>query len=332
MSDILTQIWGGLHDFKSMSTILVTGGTGFIGQALVRHLADSGHRVRILLRASSRSPNLPRGLPVEVAVSGLNDERGLRAAMVGVDIVYHLAGAEWRGAYASLMEIDIQGTQNVVAAAADARVKRLFFVSHLGADRASAYPVLKAKAIAEEYIRRSGIDFTILRTAIVFGKNDGFTTGLAQLISSIPRFFFVPGDGESLLQPLWVEDLATCLVWALDDGRTNNQMYEIGGPEYLTFNQVVQTVIETLDIRRRLIHLRQPYLRALTVFLENLLPATPVSVYWLDYLATNRASNLDAIPRFFNLMPSRLSHRLAYLEGRDWRRDIWRIVFRRRTN
>jgi uncharacterized protein YbjT (DUF2867 family) len=314
-----------------MSTILVTGGTGFIGQALVRHLTEAGYRVRILLRASTRSPNLPRSLPVEVAVSGLNDGRGLRAAMVGVDIVYHLAGAEWKGVYASLMEIDIQGTQNVVAAAADARVKRLFFVSHLGADRASAYPVLKAKAIAEEYIRRSGIDFTILRTAIVFGHNDGFTTGLAQLIAGIPGIFLVPGDGENLLQPLWVEDLATCLVWALDDERTYNQMYEIGGPEYLTFNQVVQTVIEVLDIKRRLVHLRQPYLRALTVFLENLFPSTPVSVYWLDYLATNRAGNLDAIPRFFNLMPSRLSQRLAYLENRDWRSDMWQTVFRRRA-
>jgi NADH dehydrogenase len=312
-----------------MSTILVTGGTGFIGQALVRHLADAGYKVRILLRASSQSPNLPRSLPVEVAISGLNDERSLRAAMVGVDIVYHLAGAEWLGAYASLMEIDIQGTQNIVAAAADARVRRLFFVSHLGADRASAYPVLKAKAIAEEYIRRSGIDFTIMRTAIVFGNNDGFTTGLAQLISSIPTFFFVPGDGESLLQPLWVEDLATCLVWGLNDERTFNQMFEIGGPEYLTFNQVVQTVMEKLNLRRRLVHLRQPYLRALTVFMENLLPATPVSVYWLDYLATNRASNLDSIPRFFNLMPSRLSQRLAYLENHDWRRELWRTLIRR---
>lgn len=315
-----------------MSTILVTGGTGFIGQALVRHLADAGHRVRILIRPSSSSPNLPISLPVEVAISGLNDPRSLRAAMVGVDVVYHLAGAEWRGVYASLMEIDIQGTQNVVAAAADARVNHLFFVSHLGADRASAYPVLKAKAIAEEYIRRSGIDFTIMRTAIVYGNNDGFTTGLAKLIASIPRFFFVPGDGETLLQPLWVEDLATCLVWALDDPRTSNQLYEIGGPEFLTFNQVIQTLIDTLDVQRRLVHLRQPYLRALTVFLENLFPATPISVYWLDYLATNRASNLDTIPRFFNLMPSRLSQRLAYLSGRDWRREMWRAAFQRRRS
>lgn len=284
----------------------------------------------MLLRASSQSPRIPLSLPVEVAVSSLDDDRGLRAAMVGVDIVYHLAGAEWQGAYASLMEIDIQGTQNVVAAAVDADVKRLFFVSHLGADRASAYPVFKAKAIAEEYIRRSSIDYTILRTAIVFGNNDGFTTGLAQLISSIPRVFIIPGDGESLLQPLWVEDLATCLVWALDDPATNNQMFEIGGPEYLTFNEVVQTVMEKLGTRKRLVHLRQPYLRALTVFLENLMPAAPVSVYWLDYLATNRASNLDAIPRFFNLMPSRFSQRLAYLEDREWRSRMWRNMLRRR--
>jgi uncharacterized protein YbjT (DUF2867 family) len=313
-----------------MNTILVTGGTGFIGQALVRHLAEAGHQVRILLRASSRSPNLPRSVPVEVTVSGLDDERGLRAAMVGVDTVYHLAGSEWRGVYASLVEIDIQGTQNVVAAAIDARVKRFFFVSHLGADRASAYPVLKAKAIAEEFIRRSGIEYTILRTAIVFGRNDGFTTGLAQLLSTLPRIFLVPGDGESLLQPLWVEDLATCLTWALDDERTLNQMYEIGGPEYLTFNQIILTIMEVLGIQRRIIHLRQPYLRAITVMLENMLPSTPVSVYWLDYLATNRAGALDAIPRLFNLMPSRMSQRLAYLEDQNWRRDMLRSVFARR--
>lgn len=313
-----------------MNTILVTGGTGFIGQALVRHLADAGHRVRLLLRASSQSPNLPRSVPVEVTVSGLDDERGLRAAMVGVDTVYHLAGTEWRGAYASLVDVDIQGTQNVVTAAIDARVKRLFFVSHLGADRASAYPVMKAKAIAEEFIRRSGIGYTIMRTAIVFGRNDGFTTGLAQLLSTLPRIFLVPGDGESLLQPLWVEDLATCLTWALDDERTLNQMYEIGGPEYLTFNQVILMITEVLGIQRTIIHMRQPYLRAMTVFLENLLPSTPVSVYWLDYLATNRASALDAIPRLFNLMPSRMSQRLAYLEDQNWRRDVFRSFFSRR--
>ena len=144
--------------------ILVTGGTGFIGKALVRHLSEAGYPIRLLIRPSKRSPDLPKGVPVEVAVSSLTDARGLRSAMVGVDTVYHLAGVEWHGARASLMDIDIQGTQTVSLAAREAGVQRLFFLSHLGADRASAYPVLKAKAIAEEYIRRSGISYTIVRS------------------------------------------------------------------------------------------------------------------------------------------------------------------------
>jgi NADH dehydrogenase len=310
--------------------ILITGGTGFIGQALIRHLVEARQPVRTLIRPSPRSPNLPRGVPVEVAVSTLQDERSLQAAMVGVDTVYHLAGSEWRGAYASLMEIDIRGTQAVVKAAVEAGVRRLFFVSHLGADRASAYPVLKAKAIAEEFIRRSGLEYTILRTAIVFGPRDGFTTGLAQLLTALPFAFFLPGNGDTLLQPLWVEDLATCLVWALDDEGTRNHIYELGGPEHLRFVEIIETIMENQGVRRRLLPMRPPYLRAMTVFLENLLPSLPISVYWLDYLATNRTCALDTLPRFFNLMPARFSQRLAYLKGQNWRRELWRRVLRRR--
>jgi NADH dehydrogenase len=269
-------------------------------------------------------------VPVEVAVSTLQDERSLQAAMVGVDTVYHLAGSEWRGAYASLMEIDIRGTQAVVKAAVEAGVQRLFFLSHLGADRASAYPVLKAKAIAEEFIRRSGLEYTILRTAIVYGPRDGFTTGLAQLLTALPLAFFLPGNGDTLLQPLWVEDLATCLVWALDDEATRNQIYELGGPEHLRFVEIVGTIMENQGVRKRLLPMRPPYLRAMTVFLENLMPSLPISVYWLDYLATNRTCALDTLPRFFNLMPARFSQRLAYLKGQNWRRELWRRVLRRR--
>jgi len=311
--------------------ILVTGGTGFIGKALVRNLVEAGHTVRTLIRPSSRSPNLPRGVSVEVAVSSLDDPRSLRAAMVGVDTVYHLAGVERRGAYASLMNVDILGTRAVVQAAADARVERFFFLSHLGADRASAYPVLKAKAIAEEFVRRSGLDYTILRTAIIYGPDDGFTTGLARIISTLPFFFLVPGDGRVQLQPLWVEDLVTCLTWALDEDVTRNEMYEVGGLEFFTFSQIVEMVMQTIEVRRRLISLRPPYLRGITVALEALFPGMPVSVYWLDYLAANRTCALDTIPRIFNLMPARLSQRLEHLRGQDWRRSMLRTFLKRRA-
>ncbi len=309
--------------------ILVTGGTGFIGSALVRNLVQAGYPVRLLIRPSPQTPNLPRSTPVEVAVCSLNDERGLRAAMLGVEVVYHLAGVERQGAYGDLLKVDIQGTQAVTWAAADARVKRLFFLSHLGADRASAYTILKAKAIAEEFVRRSGVDYTILRSAVAFGENDRFTTTLAGLIAAVPYVHLMPGRGTTLLQPIWVEDLVTCLVWAMENSAVVNETIEIGGPEYLSYAQIVELIMQAIETPRRLVFTRPPYLRALTIFFESIFPGLPVSIYWLEYLAANRTCALDTAPRIFNLMPARLSHRLDHLKGKDWQRLFLRQLFRR---
>ena len=309
--------------------ILVSGGTGFIGQALIRHLSEVDLPIRTLIRPSVSNPNLPFGIPVEVAVTSLSDLRGLRAAMIGVDTIFHLVSGEWRGPRASLMEIDISGTQNILQAAGDAGVKRIFYLSHLGADRASAYPVLKAKAIAEEYIRRCGIDYTIVRTALVFGPGDGFTTGLARLLHGFPGVFFLPGEGNMLLQPLWVEDLVTCLTWALIDDTNRNTMIELGGPEYLSFRHIVELVMGESGTRRKLIHLPAAYLRWFTVTIETFFPGMPVSQYWLDYLAVNRTCALDSVPRAFNLLPSRFAHRLAYLNNKEWGKNFWRNLWKR---
>jgi len=293
--------------------ILVTGATGFIGRALVRQLSESGQEVRVLLRPSPRSPRLPKGVPVEVAVVSLNDERGVRAALRGVHQVFHLASAAGYGRRGNLFTTDIEGTRTLTDAAKDAGVERLLFLSHVGADRASAFPMHKAKGIAEEFIRKSGLPYTIIRSTIVFGAEDRFTNNIATTLRSMPFFFPLPGDGRVLLQPLWVEDLVTALTWALQNPDMLNETYEIGGGEYFTFRQVVEILMGVTHAQRAFVPLSIPTMRALFVTLDPLLPKADISTYWLDYIAVNRTCPVENLPRAFGLMPARFAYRLDYL-------------------
>src|SRR6266508_3997755 len=302
--------------------ILVSGATGFIGRALVRHLAEADQQVRVLLRSSPNSPRLPRGVPVEVAVASLNDERAVLAALRGVDQIYHLTSASSEGRRGSLLKTDIEGTRILEQVAASAEIERLIFLSHIGADRASAFPIQKSKGIAEEHIRRSGVPYTIIRSSVTFGPEDLFTNNLARFLRAVPAFFPIPSDGRTLLQPLWVEDLVTCLLWALQNPDMVNQTYEIGGGEYFTLRQVLETLMNVTHTRRLLVPLSPPYMRTLLVMLDSFIPNFNISTYWLDYVAVNRTCPVDNLPRTFGLMPARFAYRLDYLARKPWYSDF----------
>jgi len=280
----------------------------------------------VLLRPSPRSPRLPKGVPVEVAVVSLNDVRGLRAALRGVDHVYHLASAASQGLQGNLFITDIEGTRNLAAAAVDAGIKQLIYLSHLGADRASAFPVHKAKGIAEEHIRKSGVPHTIIRSSILFGPEDGFTTALAEILKYAPGIVPIPGDGRTLLQPLWVEDLVTCLIWTLEHPDSLDQTYEIGGGEYFTLRQILETLMAITNRRHLLIQVAPPYMRSLFVLLDPLMRRIAASTYWLDYVAVNRTCPVDNLPRIFGLMPARFGYRLNYLAREPWYAGITRKI------
>ena len=298
---------------RRMKKILITGATGFIGKALTRHLSETDFQVRVLIHPSSTSPDLPKGIPVEATVSGLNDLRGLRAALVDVDIVYHLASQEALGARGDLLETDIKGTRNLVQAAQESDVKRFVYLSHLGADRASAYPVMTAKAIAEDHIQKSDLDYTILRLGVIYGPQARFTTPLARMINAIPVVFPLPDQGDTLLQPLWIEDLANIMLWTLDNPKTKRELFEIGGPEQLSFREIVLTILDVMGLKRSLLPVSTPLIRFATVLADYFSLKIPTNIFWLDYLATNRTCSLNTIPHNFNLLPSHFAKRIEYL-------------------
>ncbi|MDZ4158525.1 MAG: NAD(P)H-binding protein [Anaerolineaceae bacterium] len=297
--------------------ILVTGGTGFIGRVLVRKLVQRSRPVRILLRPSPVSPRLPRGISVEAAVCSLRDERGLRAALKGVDVIFHLASAERSGSRADLSGVDVEGTDTLARMASDAGVQRIIYMSHLGADRSSAYPLMRAKAHAEDSLKQSGIPVTIFRSAVVYGPNDQFTLSLARLLEISPGFVLIPGEGDTLLQPFWVEDLVTCLLLAMDDTGASNHLYEVGGTEYFSFKETLNLLMSVTGVKRRLVKMFPVYLRTISVIAEHIYPRFPISLFWLDYLAADRTCALDSVPRTFGLMPARFSRQLGYLRGKQ---------------
>lgn len=310
--------------------ILVTAGTSYIGRSVLRRLTEYGYPVRTLLHPTLQSPNLPVGVAVDAALAALSDQRGVRAALVGVDTVIHLADHDLEIVPENQLDDHVEGTRAVAEASAEAGVKRLIYTSSIGADRASAYPALRAFAMAEDYVRQSGVPSTIIRTGVVFGEDDHFTTVFAKLLAVSPLFFPMPGDGSVIVQPLWVEDLATCITWALDDTDTLDQMYEVGGPEYLTLRQVLQLIMIAASSPRILVPMRPPYLRWITRLLNGALFKLPVNTLTLDSFAINRVADLNALPTIFGVQPSRMEGKITYLRERNWGWDLLMSQFRGR--
>ena len=296
----------------SPATILITGGTGFIGSRLAARLAAEGKPVRAAARGV-RSPSLPDG--VEAVSADVVSGDGLEHALQGVERVAHLVAIIVERGPQTFDAVIRGGTERLVEAARTAGVRKIVYVSAIGADPDPRFPYWAAKWKAEQAVIGSGITYTILRPSIVFGPEDDFFNRLAGLVRWNP-VVPVAGDGKTRFQPIWVEDLVTCIAASLEEGAHDNQIIEVGGPEQLTYEELLDTVRRELGVRRLKVHVPLPFVRALARTMEAVLPRPLVTRQQLAMLAKDNTAESDGVPRHFGFTPKRLSDELGYIKKR----------------
>jgi uncharacterized protein YbjT (DUF2867 family) len=309
--------------------ILITGATGFIGRAVVRRLTDEKRETACLLRPSNREQQLPTGVSFSSVSASMSDLPALRTAMHHVTAIVHMTGEEDLDREGTLRS-HVQDTASLITAAQETGVRRFIYLSRIGADRASAYPILRARGETEATVRESGLDMTILQAPLVYGPEDFSTNVLVMLAKMIPFVLPIPDAGLARFQPLWIADLTTCVLATLDRDNLIGHTGPLGGPERFTLDQVAAEILAAAGLRRRLVHVRMSSMHWPIALTEALIPRNPVPFWWLDLLTVGDATDLVTIPRHFGFEPRRLSQSLDYLRRkRPWRRDLLRFVLGR---
>lgn len=288
--------------------IFIAGATGFIGSHLLKALKEEDLPVRCLVRDSKRA-DACRQMGFEAALGDITGRESLRGALEGVRTVVHLVGIIEERAGQTFKGIHVEGTANLIDEAKRAGVSRFFYQSAIGADLNSWAPYHRTKGEAEEMVKASGIPFTIFRPSLVIGQGGGFVEKLRGIISAAP-VIPVPGKGEAKLQPIYVGDLVKCVVKAIDSPEALGRTYELGGPEHLTYNEVVRTLAGAMGVQKPLLHI--PYgLAALGVRVLEGTPLRPATLDQLRLLNTDNICDRDSVRKNFGFEPLSLREALG---------------------
>ncbi len=234
--------------------ILLTGATGAIGGELLPLLLDAGHDVRVLVREPRRLG--PRRVDVQISLGDLADPFSMRHAMRGVDTVIHLAATIRDQRQGTIEELNGLATLRLLRSAERAGVKRFVFFSAMNATAFQRTRFFRAKAIAERAVLDSPLDTTVFAPSIVYKPGDPWI-GLLERFAKLPAVP-VSGSGEARYQPIWAHDVAQCVVSSLDNG---SGRFELAGPETLSYDEIVEQVLDAEGARKPLLHVPLPLVK-----------------------------------------------------------------------
>lgn len=235
--------------------VFVTGGTGFVGTHVVNALQRRGHAVAVLAREPGRAHNR-YNKPVEIVVGDVLDARSLARGVAGREAVVHLVGIIAEKGEQTFDRMHRQAVENVLEAARAAGVRRVLHMSAMGSAEDSPSEYGRTKAAGEKAVRDSGLDWTVFRPSIIFGPGDGFVTLLAGIIRVNPVFIPVIGPGTTRFMPVSIYDVARVFTESLDKPETLGSVFEVGGPEMFTLDEIYREIAAAVGKPRKpLLHL-----------------------------------------------------------------------------
>jgi len=232
----------------------------------------------------------------------MTNPESLKEATKGVETVINLVGVI-SGGEKVYRAVHTEGTRNLVQAAKENGAKRFIYISANGASRDGATPYFRTKWEAEEEVKKSGLEYTIFRPSVLFGPNDAFVNQLAFGMRIAP-VFPVFGSGEYKLQPLFVTDLAQCMVKSITEPKAVNQAIEMGGPDAMTFNEIVDAVAEALNKKVYKIHIPLSMIKVFARLMGKILKKPPISIDQLIMMEMGNVCDTTRMKDIFGIKPT----------------------------
>ncbi len=300
--------------------ILVTGATGYVGGHVVHRLRAAGRKVRCVVRPSALDRQLEdlRALGCEVVRASLSDARALLAAVEGVDGAIHMAGSIRPAPGETPHQIHVEATGTLVQALRAAPIRKLVLLSSLGVRPKAVTGYHRTKWEAESIVRESGMAYVILRPSLIFGRLVGHRDSklMARLTQRILEESPVPViSGAGQIQPIFIGDVAQCLVAALERDDLFNETLELGGPTAMDFESLVDTLAKSL--RRQPKKRRLPYGLALGagMLLERVVSVPAVTSTEVRSLREGSVCRESSTQSVFGIEPLSLEAGLALGAG-----------------
>ena len=303
--------------------ILVTGASGFVGRNVVKALRTRGKEVRCFIRTPSKEKAVA-AYHVEMAYGDILTLSALKEAMRGVDTVVHLVAIIREKGKENFDLINRSGTEIVTQAAKEEGVRHFVHLSAIGAQDNPAYPYLYSKWQGEQAVINSGLTYTIFRPSFQFGEGDEFINTLAGVVKAFP-IVPVVGSGKVRLQPISVEEVGAMISLVVDDPHFGGRTIEIGGPDQLTYNEIMDIIGKTLKVRRLRAHLPLPLMKGLTRIMEAVISNPPATSSQLELLALDNVTDIDSVEKTFKVKPRSLEGNISYIRNISLL-EAWRIA------